>query len=337
MHAVSQQSPSTQNPLSHWSGAPHAAPFVACPTQVPPRQNAPEAQSPSTPQVVLHAPASQAYGVHADAEAHWPVASQVSTPPAEHCVSFGAHTPEHAPFTHAWATQATGGPHWPDALHVSTPLPEHRVAFGVHTPPELEELDAAVLEELAAPELLLVEPPPVPALLVELPPVPVLLVELPPVPVLLVELPPVPVLLVELPPVPVPLVAVPPPVPVLLEAEPPPIPVLLEAEPPPFPPLLALALACPELLAVALACPEPPVPGVPPVPALGLPPHPVARVTATNIKTPVTALRRERGSTMYDSWVQDDCARTLTDAGGMESREIVTRRVDAAPSLRNCI
>lgn len=61
----------------------------------------------------VHCPLAQATaGLHA------PVASQVSTPLAEHWVDAGAHDPEHDPATQVWGAQGAGLPKWPVASHV---------------------------------------------------------------------------------------------------------------------------------------------------------------------------------------------------------------------------
>ena len=136
-HAVSQQKPSTQNPLWHWSAALHAELVGDVATQTVPRQKSPATQSPSLAQLVLHAIAPQAYGAQLVGSLHWPEAVQVSIAPEAHCVAPGVQTPP---------------------LELDEVLDELEL---------LLEVDDELVVELDALELELVAPP-VPEVLVEL-------------------------------------------------------------------------------------------------------------------------------------------------------------------------
>jgi hypothetical protein len=77
VHALSQQTPSTQLPKAHWVGSAglHATPFIFFATQVPPGplQYVPPAQSMSVLHVLAHAPDVQRNGAHAcDVAPHAP-------------------------------------------------------------------------------------------------------------------------------------------------------------------------------------------------------------------------------------------------------------------------
>lgn len=60
VHAASQQTPSAQEPLAHWSAAPQEPPPGFCATQTPPEHQLPDAQSPSVEQLPRQATAPQA-------------------------------------------------------------------------------------------------------------------------------------------------------------------------------------------------------------------------------------------------------------------------------------
>ena len=63
-----------------------------------------------------------------------PLSSHAVTPPPEHPVVPGMHTPTQAPDTHAELTHGCMFVQVPVASHVWTALPEQRVAPGTHTP-----------------------------------------------------------------------------------------------------------------------------------------------------------------------------------------------------------
>jgi hypothetical protein len=62
VHAVVQQSPSTQNPLPHWSVAPQLSPGPRFTVQTPAEQNCAPSQSASALQSPRQVSAPQAYG-----------------------------------------------------------------------------------------------------------------------------------------------------------------------------------------------------------------------------------------------------------------------------------
>jgi hypothetical protein len=78
VHALSQQTPSTQSPELHSLAAAHAVPFAFLPEQTPALQKSPAMQSASEPHVVLHAVAAHTYGAQmvVVAEGHAPAPSQ---------------------------------------------------------------------------------------------------------------------------------------------------------------------------------------------------------------------------------------------------------------------
>ncbi len=60
--------------------------------------------------------------------------SHERTPPPEHCVVPGAHTPVHAPLAHAAFEHVCVVDHVPVGSHVCTESFEHRTAPGPHDP-----------------------------------------------------------------------------------------------------------------------------------------------------------------------------------------------------------
>jgi hypothetical protein len=122
------QTPITHVWFTHATGALHEVPVgsqVCAP--LPEHWVDPGTQIP--PQVVPEHTYGQGLGA-----LHVPSFWHISTPPAEHCVVPGAHTPAHAPFEHAWFVQSTGVLQVPSLWHVSTPLPEHTVPPGIQMP-----------------------------------------------------------------------------------------------------------------------------------------------------------------------------------------------------------
>lgn len=80
-------------------------------------------------------PASHEPPSHAGALSQVPE-PHVWTPPSEHRIAPGVHTPAHAPLTHAWLTHGTGVPQRQVEAQVRTLLPEHSVCPGVQVPPQ---------------------------------------------------------------------------------------------------------------------------------------------------------------------------------------------------------
>jgi hypothetical protein len=89
VHALSQQTPSTQSPELHSLAAAHAVPFAFLPEQTPVLQKSPAMQSASETHVVLHEVAAHTYGAQmvVEAEGHAPAPSQfaaaVPMPPVQ--------------------------------------------------------------------------------------------------------------------------------------------------------------------------------------------------------------------------------------------------------------
>jgi hypothetical protein len=90
VHAVAQQTPSTQKPLAHASGALHAAPTGCFAVQIVPAQKKPAAQEASLVQAARQLVAPQTYGLHAATPPPW-----LQPPAASHVLAAVA-----APFAH---------------------------------------------------------------------------------------------------------------------------------------------------------------------------------------------------------------------------------------------
>jgi hypothetical protein len=130
VHAVSQQKPSTQKPLAHWSFALHvtALPLAPFATQSLPLHQSLGPQSEFEAQVVLHAVAPQANGTH-DVVV---VASQPPTP--LHTWPFSCVAPEQDCPGHSLSGSipAAIGPHVPSGIVVPRLAIEHAWQSSVH-------------------------------------------------------------------------------------------------------------------------------------------------------------------------------------------------------------
>jgi hypothetical protein len=71
VHAVLQQTPSTQNPLEHWFCPPHVAPSACFTTQIVPVHHSPLTHCASLEHDARQACAPQTYGVHAAVPPPW--------------------------------------------------------------------------------------------------------------------------------------------------------------------------------------------------------------------------------------------------------------------------
>jgi hypothetical protein len=150
VHALLQQTPSTQLPKAHWFGSAglHVAPFIFFATHVPPAplQYVPPAQSVSVLHVLAHAPDVQRNGAQpcalalhappAHLPASWSVAVLVHV--ADEQVVPSAYfwhrpAPSHLPFVPQvvapWSEQLPFGSVVPAAIGAQTPVPERLQAW----------------------------------------------------------------------------------------------------------------------------------------------------------------------------------------------------------------